>query len=115
MAFQKGQSGNPAGRKPGTQNRLTLTVKQGFEAAFEKMQGGEHALDKWAAKNPTDFYKLASKLIPSQITAELSGIDGGPIEIDQTTRSARLAGVVARLKARQNQPGDAPDDGSDLA
>lgn len=46
---------------------------------------------------------------------ELGGPNGGPIEIDQTTRSARLAGVVARLKARQNQPSEELDDGSDLA
>lgn len=100
MAFQKGQSGNPAGRKPGTQNRLTLTVKQGFEAAFEKMQDGEHALDKWAAKNPTDFYKLASKLIPVQMAHQggiaLQVISGVPSDEDQEHE-------------------DAPDDGSDLA
>lgn len=114
MAFQKGQSGNPAGRKPGAQNKLTLTVKQGFEIAFEQLQKGDNALERWAEKNPTEFYRLASKLIPSQINAELGGPNGGPIEIDNTTRTARLAGLVAKLKARE-APGQEPaDDGSDL-
>lgn len=41
---------------------------------------------------------------------ELTGKDGAPV-MDTTARSARLAGLVAKLKAR----GDEPADGSDLA
>lgn len=43
---------------------------------------------------------------------ELSGVDGGPIEIDNTTRTAKLAGLVARLEARAST---GPDTGEDLA
>lgn len=53
-----------------------------------------------------DKYRDNSKI-------ELGGPNGGPIEIDNTTRTARLAGLVAKLKARE-APGQEPDDGSDL-
>ena len=43
---------------------------------------------------------------------ELSGPEGGPIEMSQTQRAAKLAGLVERIKARvQRQPAD---DGTDL-
>lgn len=51
-----------------------------------------------------------------QQQVELTGKDGGPVEMDSTTRSARLAGLVAKLQARgAGEPEPAPDDGSDLA
>lgn len=51
------------GRKPGSQNKFTRSVKEAFGEAFELL-GGAKALYAWAKENPTDFYKLASKLIP---------------------------------------------------
>lgn len=66
MAFIKGQSGNPAGRVAGTPNKYTGKVKEAFSEAFE-MLGGAEALFKWAKNNETDFYKLASKLIPTDV------------------------------------------------
>lgn len=54
------------GRVAGTQNKFTRTVKDAFSEAFE-MLGGAEALFKWAMRNQTDFYKLASKLIPADV------------------------------------------------
>lgn len=54
------------GRVAGTPNKLTQTVKEAFGDAFE-MLGGAEALFKWAQRNQTDFYKLASKLIPADV------------------------------------------------
>lgn len=54
------------GRVAGTQNKFTVSVKEAFGEAFEKL-GGVEALVKWAQRNQTDFYKLASKLIPADI------------------------------------------------
>lgn len=72
-AFQPGQSGNPAGRPVGSKNRATLAVKDAFEAVFHDLQTGDQSLLCWAQANPTDFYKLASKLIPSEINASVTG------------------------------------------
>ncbi len=65
MTFQKGQP-KIGGRKSGSVNKVTASVKDAFGDAFE-MLGGAEALFKWAQRNQTDFYKLASKLIPADI------------------------------------------------
>jgi hypothetical protein len=54
------------GRQKGTPNRYTASVKEAFAQAFEDM-GGADALVNWGRENPTDFYKLASKLIPLEL------------------------------------------------
>lgn len=69
----KGGKRSGSGRKAGVPNKLTKTVKEAFENAFNAMQ--EHPgvkLEEWGKENPTEFYKLASKLIPSEINAKVS-------------------------------------------
>lgn len=65
MTFQKGHK-RFGGRAAGQQNKLTRTVKESFGEAFEKL-GGAEALVIWAKENQTEFYKLASKLIPADV------------------------------------------------
>lgn len=62
------------GRPKGSQNKLTRAVKDAFQAAFDDLQDDEQAnLATWARANTTDFYKLASKLIPAELNAHLTG------------------------------------------
>lgn len=70
MPFQPGQSGNPNGKKPGTQSKTTVAAKQAFQLAFEGL-GGVTALQAWAADNQTEFFKLFSKLIPQDVNATI--------------------------------------------
>lgn len=73
MARAKG-SAKFGGRVKGTPNKLTTTVKAEFELVFKELQNEEGSnLYTWGKANPTEFYKLASKLIPSDINAKLSG------------------------------------------
>ena len=68
MAFKKGQSGNPAGRRPGQLNKFT-TLKQAFLDAFE-LTGGVDALAAWIQANPRNrgmFYNLVTKLFPQEV------------------------------------------------
>lgn len=66
----KGGKRPGSGRKKGTPNKLTASVKEAFETAFRQLQGVPGArLDDWAQSNTTEFYKLASKLIPSELNA----------------------------------------------
>ena len=65
------------GRKKGTPNKAA-SIRAAFEQAFAALQKDEkkpHHLRAWAEANPTEFYKLAARLIPTEIT----GAGGGPL------------------------------------
>ena len=96
--FAKGQSGNPKGRKPGTPNKATRTVRETFEAVFVSLQSSDKAsLRVWAEANPSDFYKLSTKLMPVQVRAEIDH----RADLSNTDRAARLASLLARVAARE--------------
>lgn len=66
MKFEKG---NP-GRVAGTQNKLTRTVKETVLAVFNELQEDPQVkLSAWAKSEPTEFYKIAAKLIPTDVKA----------------------------------------------
>lgn len=61
------------GRKAGTPNKLTRTVKEAFEQAFQTMQEQPGVkLGDWGKTNPTEFYKLAARMIPTEIDAKVT-------------------------------------------
>ena len=67
----------PPGKGRVGPNKLTKTVKEAFEVAFNELQGDPDAnLADWARANPGDFYKIASKMIPAD-----TNLNVGPIEI----------------------------------
>lgn len=64
--FQKGNAGKPKG----AQNKLTKTVREAVELAFNQMQEDptkKYSLITWGKENPKDFYAIAAKLIPVQM------------------------------------------------
>jgi hypothetical protein len=67
--FEKGNKGKPKGAT----NKITKSVKEAFEIAFSELQEDKEAkLSNWAKENPTEFYKLAAKLIPTSVSADLT-------------------------------------------
>ena len=70
MAYGKKSGG---GSRKGKPNKLTKSVKEAFEIAFNELQGDANAnLATWAKQNTTEFYKLAAKLIPTSVNADLT-------------------------------------------
>lgn len=68
----KGKKSGGGSRK-GIPNKLTKSVKEAFEIAFNELQSDEKSnLLSWAKENTTDFYKLAAKLIPTSVNADLT-------------------------------------------
>lgn len=69
------------GRQPGSPNRVTRTVKEVFEQTFKDLQADDtkpHALANWAQLQPAEFYKLAAKLIPTDIKASVTATVKAP-------------------------------------
>ena len=57
------------GRVKGSVNIFTKSVREVINDAFREMQlkPGVNMLE-WGQSNPTEFYRLASKLIPMQVS-----------------------------------------------
>lgn len=67
----KFKPGNP-GKPPGTQNKLTKTVKETVLAVFNELQEDPKVkLSAWAKEEPTEFYRIAAKLIPTEVNAKV--------------------------------------------
>jgi hypothetical protein len=71
MAFKKGQSGNPRGRKRGEPNKVTGAAKTAIELAAEGL-GGSKRLIAWAKSDPLNerafWTQIYTKLLPLQVT-----------------------------------------------
>jgi hypothetical protein len=107
MAHLKGEPKTTgSGRKAGTPNKLTATFKQAVLMVFDNLGGVEH-LTEWARANPTEFYKIAARLIPQEM--QHSGSDGEPVRLfigapisfwQTAARTAGRPGAAASLLAR---------------
>ena len=60
MTFEKGQSGNPAGRPKGSKNQATLAVQHLIEILEERMEEAKTLDFK-------EFVKVAASLLPKNI------------------------------------------------
>ena len=71
MAKKLFEKGNKAAAKRGP-NKMTTTVKAAVLDTFNRLQQDEeHNLDSFAKKFPKEFHVLASKLIPTEVTAQV--------------------------------------------
>ena len=57
------------GRKAGTPNKFTSTFREAIHVVYHDL-GGHKAFLKWARSHKSDFYKIASKLIPIEIRTD---------------------------------------------
>ncbi len=60
------------GRKKGSQNKNTHEIKSMIMAALDKV-GGEEYFVTQALENPVAFLGLIGKILPKEVSAELSG------------------------------------------
>lgn len=54
------------GRPRGVPNKVTKAFKTAVLDAFYEL-GGTQGLVKWGKRNPTEFYKIAARLIPHEV------------------------------------------------
>lgn len=82
MPFEKGKD-KTGGREKGVQNHLTKTVKETVLEVFNKLQDDPKAnLEQFAKKYPREFYQIAAKLIPTEITGNIKTTLRAKIEGD---------------------------------
>jgi hypothetical protein len=57
------------GRVTGTPSKQTATVRQALHNAFDEL-GGVAALVEWGRANPTEFYRIWSKMLPKELSIQ---------------------------------------------
>lgn len=82
------------GRQKGVPNKLTRTIKQAIEHAFEQVGGADY-LVLMARDQPTAFMTLLGKVLPTQM--EHSNPDG-------TLRQPTVVRIVAADDRSDDQP-----------
>ena len=93
MGQRKGQTGNPNGRKPGSQNKATIEFK---EAVNNLISFATPQMVDWLTKVAKDdpnkaldhVYKFAQFGYPLQSRSDttLSSPNGGPVELSATVK-----------------------------
>lgn len=82
------------GRKKGTPNKLTRSIRQVFEDAFiEAQKDKTTCLPNWIKTHTTEFYRLMASILPRQLV----GVGDGPIQV---------AGVVSVYMPDNNRRND---------
>ena len=62
------------GRQVGTPNKVTAIFKDAVRTVYEDI-GGNEAFAEWAKENPTEFYRIASRLIPTEMASQGTSIN----------------------------------------
>jgi hypothetical protein len=85
--FGQGQPINLNGRPKGAVNKTTREFKELVSTVMNELQDDPRAnLKSWAKENPTEFYKIASKLIPVENKTDLSVTDNQIIVIREDSK-----------------------------
>lgn len=75
------------GRQKGTPNRITKAFREAVQTVYSRI-GGDKAFATWAQDNPTEFYRIAARLIPQEMRH--AGGDGQPLTV-QVIKFSELA------------------------
>lgn len=100
--FQKGQSGNPAGRPKGSKNKASVELRKGFEALAQsnipQVQGW---LDEVAQESPEKaldlFLKMAEYVTPKLARTE------NVHEVDEDSVTGFSINVIRREDSEDNK------------
>jgi hypothetical protein len=81
------------GRQAGTPNKITTAFKDAVRFVYDEI-GGHAAFSDWAKDNQTEFYRIASRLIPTEMTQHSTGIT---VIINRGVRSVDAMAIDADI------------------
>jgi hypothetical protein len=95
-------------RKPGTQNRLTVDIKNAIEVAFKKKNGKDgKGLLELAEKHPAIFYNLVARCIPVTASLDLAvTLNLGAAMLEHQATLDRMKVIAPVI---ENEVGTEPD------
>jgi len=104
--WKPGQSGNPAGRKPGDRNKF------GFISDFyaDWIEHGAAAIEKLRLESPKDYVKVAASLLPRELHVKAASIVDGWTEdevkaaLDHIRSQIAAAGLAAAAAETSSAP-----------
>lgn len=70
--WKPGQSGNPAGRRPGTKEAIARTFITDVLAEWK--EHGADAVSKMREANPGDFVKMVASLLPKDVNLNVNDV-----------------------------------------
>jgi len=68
------QGKKTGGRQIGTPNNVTAIFKDAVRTVYTDI-GGNTAFAAWAKENPTEFYRIAARLIPTEMASQGTSIN----------------------------------------
>lgn len=85
------------GRTPGTPNKITAAFKDAVRTVYEDI-GGHKAFAAWAKDNQGEFYRIAARLIPTEVS--MSATAGLTVVLDRSCGgSVNIGGERQRIDA----------------
>lgn len=90
MPFQPGRV-KTGGRIVGTPNKFTGVFREAVLSVYNGL-GGHKAFLEWARENPTEYYKIAARLIPVELRSEEDRVLN--IIIDRSFKTPREQTII---------------------
>ena len=97
-----GQSGNPAGKPPGTRTAFS----QGFIRDFALVwaEEGLEAVRKVAKKSPEAFVAIAARNCPNDVRLTLEQAIPGGMSLEDYSLMREVIAAIRKARCRQNAP-----------
>jgi hypothetical protein len=88
--FEKGQSGNPAGRPPGARAKFSEAFVKALAADFD--EHGKTVIDACRGERPGEYLRICAAVLPKNMPG-----DSPAINLGDTTTPSGIVEAMARL------------------
>jgi hypothetical protein len=102
VPFKKGQSGNPAGRRPGSRNKTTEFIEKLFESEAEAL--GRKAVELALAGNPVMLKMCLERIAPADKSRRIT------FKLPPISSVSDLAGAQGSILRAMSEGAIAPED-----